>query len=55
MVDNNMLRFKSNSTTQMCSLTISNIQLNYTSKFNLTVRNPAGMDSNLIDFIIEGS
>ena len=33
MVDNNTLTFKSNSTTQTYSLTISNIQPNYTSRF----------------------
>ena len=38
----------------MYSLTISNIQPNYTSRFNLTVSNPAGVDSNFIDFIVEG-
>ena len=54
MVDNNTLRFESNSTTQMYSLTISNIQPNYTSRFNLIVSNPAGMDSNFINFIIKG-
>ena len=54
MVDNNTLTFESNSTTQTYSLTISNIQPNYTSRFNLTVRNPAGVDSNFIDFIVEG-
>ena len=55
MVDNNILTFESNSTTQMYSLTISNIQPNYTSRFILSVSNPAGVDSNFIDFIIEGS
>ena len=54
MVDNNILTFESNSTTQMYSLTISNIQPNYTSRFSFTVSNPAGVDSNFIDFIIEG-
>ena len=54
MVDNNTLTFESNSTTQMYSLTISNIQPNYTSRFNLTVSNPAGMDSNFIVLIVEG-
>ena len=54
MVDNNILTFESNSTTQMYSLTISNIQPNYTSRFNLTVSNPAGVDTNFIDFIVEG-
>ena len=54
MVDNNTLTFESNSTTQMYSLTISNIQPNYTSRFILTVSNPAGVDSNLINLIVEG-
>ena len=54
MVDNNTLTFESNSTTQMYSLTISNIQPNYTSILNLTVSNPAGVDSNFIVLIIEG-
>ena len=54
MIDNNTLTFESNSTTQMYSLTISNIQPNYTSRFNLSVSNPAGIDSNFIDFIVEG-
>ena len=52
MVDNNTLTFESNSTTY--SLTISNIQPNYTSQFSLTVSNPAGLDTNCIDFITEG-
>ena len=55
MVDNNILTFEGNSTTQIYSLTISNIQLNYTSRFILRVSNPAGVDSNYIDFIIEGT
>ena len=54
MIDKNTLTFESNSTTQMYSLTISNIQPNYTSRFNLSVSNPAGIDSNFIDFIVEG-
>ena len=54
MVDNNTLTFESNSTTQMYSLTISNIQPNYTSRFNLSVSNPAGVDTNFIDLIVEG-
>ena len=55
MVDGNILTFENNFATQMYSLTISNIQPNYTSRFILSVSNPAGMDSNFIDFIIEGS
>ena len=55
MVDNNTLTFEINSTTQMYSLTISNIQPNYTSRLILRVSNPAGVDSNYIDFIVEGS
>ena len=54
MVDNNILTFESNSTTQMYSLTISNIQPNYTSRFNLSVSNLAGVDTNFIDLIVEG-
>ena len=56
MVDNNVLTFEieSNLTTQIHSLTISNIQPNYTSRFNLTVSNPAGVDTNYIDLIVEG-
>ena len=54
MVGNNILTFKSNSATQMYSLTISNIQPNYTSRFNLSVSNPAGVDTNFIAFIVEG-
>ena len=54
MVDNNTLTFEFNSTTQMYSLTISNIQPNYTSRFNLSVSNPAGVDTNFIDLIVEG-
>ena len=54
MVDNNTLTFESNSTTQMYSLTISNIQPNYTSRFNLSVSNPAGVNTNFIDLIVEG-
>ena len=54
MIDNNILTFESNSTTQMYSLTISNIQPNYTSRFILRVSNPAGVDSDFIDLIVEG-
>ena len=57
MVDNNTLAFENNSTdftTQMYSLTISDIQPNYASRFNLSVSNPAGVDTNFIDFIVEG-
>ena len=54
MVDNNTLTFESNSTTQTYSLTISNIQPNYTSRFILRVSNPAGVDSNFTDLIVEG-
>ena len=55
IVDNNILTFESNSTTQMFSLTISNIQPNYTSRFIFRVSNPAGVDSNFIDLIVEGT
>ena len=54
MVDNNTLTFESNSTTQMYSLTISNIQPNYTSQFNLSVSNPAGVNTDFINFFVEG-
>ena len=54
MIDNNTLAFDSNSAAQMYSLTISNIQPNYTSRFILRVSNPAGIDSNFIDLIVEG-
>ena len=54
MVDNNTLTFESNSSTQTYSLTISNIQPNYTSRFNLIVSNSAGIDTNFINFIVEG-
>ena len=54
MVDNNILTFESNSATQMYTLTISNIQPNYTSRFNLSVINPAGVDTDFIDLIVEG-
>ena len=54
MVDGNILTFDSNSAAQMYSLTISNIQPNYTSRFNLRVSNPAGVDSNFIDLVVEG-
>ena len=55
MVDDNVLTFEFDSTTQIYSLTISDIQPNYTSRFNLSVSNPAGVDSNFIDLIIEGN
>ena len=54
MVDGNILTFDSNSAVQIYSLTISNIQPNYTSRFLLRVSNPAGVDSNFIDLIVEG-
>ena len=54
MVDSNILTFDSNSADQMYSLTISNIQPNYTSRFILRVSNPAGVDSNFIYLIVEG-
>ena len=56
VVDNNTLTFEieSNSTIQIYSLTISNIQPNYISRFNLTVSNPAGFDTNFIDLLVEG-
>ena len=56
MVNNITLTFEmeSNSTTQIYSLTISNIQPNYTSRFYLNVSNPAGVDTTFINFIVEG-
>ena len=54
MVDNNTLTFDSNYVTQTYSLSISNIQPNYTSRFILRVSNPAGVDSNFIDLLVEG-
>ena len=54
MVDNYTLTFQYNMTAQMYTLIISNIQPNYTSQFNLTVTNPAGVSSDAIDFIVEG-
>ena len=54
MVDGNILTLDSNSAAQMYSLTISNIQPNYTSRFILRVSNPAGVGSNFIDLIVEG-
>ena len=54
MVDNNTLAFEFDSTTQIYSLTISNIQPNYTSRFNLSVNNPTGVDTNFTDLIVEG-
>ncbi|XP_065904077.1 hemicentin-1-like [Dysidea avara] len=53
-VDNNILTFQYNMTTQMYTLNISNIQPNYTSQFNLTVSNPAGVSTDFIIFIVEG-
>ena len=54
MIDNNTLTFEFDSTTQIYSLTISDIQPNYTSRFNLSVSNPAGVDTNFIYLIVEG-
>ena len=54
MVDISTLTFESNSTTQMYSLTISNIQPNYTSRFILRVSNPDGVDSDCIILIVVG-
>jgi len=55
MVDNNTLTFESNSTMQMYSLTISNIQPNYAVRFILVVSNPAGVGRNSIDLMVEGT
>lgn len=54
MINNTILTFESNSTTQVYSLTISNVQPSYSSRFILSVSNPAGKDSNFINLIIEG-
>jgi len=54
MVDNNTMTFQYNMTTQMYTLNISNIQPSYTSQFSLTVTNPAGVSSDIIEFIVEG-
>ena len=54
MVDNNMLAFEFNLTTQVYSLNISDIQPNYTSQFNLSISNPAGVNTNFINFFVEG-
>ena len=54
MVDSNILTYRSDSAGQMYSLNISNIQPSYTSRFILRVSNPAGVDSNFIDLIVEG-
>jgi len=54
MVDNNTLTFQYNMISQMYTLTISNIQGGFSSQFNLTVSNPAGVSSNFTDFIVEG-
>jgi len=54
MVDNNLLDFQYNTSTQMYTMNISNIQPNYTSRLNLTVNNPAGVSSDFIEFIVEG-
>jgi len=54
MVDNNTLTFQYNMTAQMYTLNISNIQPKYTSQFNLSVTNSAGVSSEVIDFIIKG-
>ena len=55
MVNNNILTFESNSSTRIYSLTVSNIQPNFTSRYILSVRNPAGVDSNFINLIVEGT
>ena len=54
IVDNNTLTFQYNMAEQMYTLNISNIQPNYTSEFNLTVNNPAGVSTDFILFIVEG-
>jgi len=54
MVNNNLLDFQYNTTAQMYTLNISNIQPNYTSQFNLNVTNPAGVSTDVIEFFVEG-
>ena len=54
MIDNNILDFLYNHETQMYSLNISNLQAGYSSEFNLTVTNPAGVGYAVIDLIVEG-
>ena len=54
MVGDNLLDFQYNMTTQMYSLNISNIQEGYNSVFVLTVNNPAGVSSAMIEFMVEG-
>ena len=53
-VDSNILTYEYNTTSQTYTLVISNIQPNYTSEFNLSVANPAGVSTSFIDFIVEG-
>ena len=54
MIDGNLLDFQYNMTAQMYSLNISNIQEGYNSMFVLTVTNPAGVSSAMIEFMVEG-
>ncbi|XP_065918563.1 hemicentin-1-like isoform X2 [Dysidea avara] len=54
MVDNNVLTFEYNMTAQLYTLTISNIQPNFTSQISLSVSNPAGVSTDFIQFIVEG-
>ena len=53
MIDGNLLDFQYNMIAQMYSLNISNIQ-GYNSMFVLTVTNPAGVSSAMIEFMVEG-
>ena len=53
MIDGNLLDFQYNMTAQIYSLNISNIQ-DYNSMFVLTVTNPAGVSSAMIEFMVEG-
>ena len=54
MIDNNTLTFGYNMTAQLYTLTISNIQPNFTSQINFSVSNPAGVSTDYIYFYIEG-
>ena len=54
VIDNNTLDFQYNMSAQTYTLNISNLQEGYTSRFKLTVTNPAGVGYAVIDLIVEG-
>ena len=54
VIDNNTLDFQYNMSAQIYTLNISNLQEGYTSRFKLTVTNPAGVGYAVIDLIVEG-